>query len=99
MVDILHILEHEYQIQLSRAKFDDWFMTRPERKKFAPLPVFEAVVKVLFYFDANVLNIIEMKQLIDARGIPVLWLQRFASLFSRDDWQHLLQSYGLMQIG
>jgi hypothetical protein len=99
VVDILHILEHEYQIRLSRAKFDDWFMTRPERKKFAPLPVFEAVVKVLFYFDANVLNIIEMKQLIDARGIPVLWLQRFASLFSHDDWQHLLQSYGLMQIG
>jgi hypothetical protein len=80
-------------ILVSRARFDDMFMTRPDRDT-PSLDVFTAVVAVLFDYDAHIFTAEEMFALMVAVRIPISAVQTFAGYFESVAWQAALQQYG-----
>lgn len=93
--DILVALAQRQRFLLTRGKFDDWFMTRPDRAIAAPIALFIDVIEVLFQLNPAVLSPVELKQLMDARGIPIHYFPYFVRLLSIHDREHLYTLYGL----
>lgn len=81
-------------IELTRARFDDMFLTRPERDMTAPMPIFAATVDVLFDVHPGIWSAEEFMQLIVAIRVPIDQLQQFNVYFTRQAWQSALQQYG-----
>jgi len=81
-------------IQLTRARFDDMFLTRPERDSTAPMPVFVATVDVMFGCHPAVWSADEFMQLVVAVRVPIDQVQQFSRYFSRQTWQNAVQQYG-----
>lgn len=81
-------------ITLTRARFDDMFLTRPERDSTAPMAVFVATVDILFGHNPGVWSAEEFMQLAVAVRVPIDQLQQFSVYFSRQAWQSALQLYG-----
>jgi tetratricopeptide (TPR) repeat protein len=81
-------------ITLTRARFDDMFLTRPERDSTAPMAVFVATVDILFGHNPGVWSAEEFMQLAVAVRVPIDQLQQFSVYFSRQTWQSALQLYG-----
>lgn len=81
-------------ITLTRARFDDMFLTRPERDSTAPMAVFVATVDILFGYNPGVWCAEEFMQLAVAVRVPIDQLQQFGVYFARQAWQSALQQYG-----
>lgn len=81
-------------IQLTRARFDDMFLTRPERDSTAPMAVFMATVDVLFGYHPGVWSAEEFMRLVVAMRVPIDQIQPLSIHFSRQAWQNVLQQYG-----
>lgn len=81
-------------ITLTRARFDDMFLTRPERDSTAPMAVFVATVDILFGYHPGILSAEEFMQLAVAVRVPLDQLQQFSVYFVRQAWQSALQQYG-----
>jgi tetratricopeptide (TPR) repeat protein len=95
VVDILVALAQRQRFSLTRGKFDDWFMTRPDRAVAAPIALFINVIEVLFQLNPAVLSPAELKQLMDARGIPIYYFPYFARFLPIHDREHLYTLYEL----
>ncbi len=91
--DVITLLRRR-GVDLTRARFDDMFLTRPERDSTAPMAVFIATVDVLFECQPGIWSAEEFMQLAVAIRVPVDQLQHFHVYFSRHMWQHALQQYG-----
>lgn len=86
----------EYRgIVLTRARFDDMFMTRPDRDVIIPLDVFQALIAVLFDFDADIVQADEFLALAVAIRLPIDQLQRYVRYFPQPQWHAALQHYGM----
>jgi tetratricopeptide (TPR) repeat protein len=85
---------HKRGVNLTRARFDDMFLTRPERDSTAPMAVFVATVDVLFGYHPGVWSADEFMQLAVAVRVPIDQLQQFSVYFVRQTWQSALQQYG-----
>lgn len=85
---------HTRGVSLTRARFDDMFLTRPERDSTAPMAVFVATVDILFGHHPGVWSADEFMQLAVAVRVPIDQLQQFSVYFSRQAWQSALQQYG-----
>lgn len=84
-------------IALTRARFDDMFLTRPERDSTAPMAVFVATVDILFGHHPGVWSADEFMQLAVAVRVPIDQLQQFNVYFARQAWHSALQQYGFYQ--
>ncbi|NBU64009.1 MAG: ATP-binding protein [Chloroflexia bacterium] len=93
LADVLHALQQR-GIGVSRARFDDMFMTRPDRDIGPSLDVFTAVVAVLFDYDAHIFTATELFELMVAVRVPINAVQSFAGYFEPTAWQEALQHYG-----
>ncbi len=93
LADMLEALQQR-GIRVSRARFDDMFMTRPDRDIGPSLDVFTAVVAVLFDYDAHIFTADEFFELLVAVRVPISAVQSFAGYFTPAAWQESLQRYG-----
>jgi len=93
LADVLQALQQR-GIRVSRARFDDMFMTRPDRDIGPSLDVFTAVVAVLFDYDAHIFTAEELFELLVAVRVPISAVQSFAGYFEPAAWQEALQRYG-----
>ena len=93
LADVLQALQQR-GIRVSRARFDDMFMTRPDRDIGPTLDIFTAVVAVLFDYDAHIFTADELFDLMVAVRVPISAVQSFAGYFAPDIWQEALQRYG-----
>ena len=93
LADVLQALQQR-GIRVSRARFDDMFMTRPDRDIGPSLNVFTAVVAVLFDYDAHIFTAEELFELMVAIRVPISAVQSFAGYFEPAAWQEALQRYG-----
>ncbi len=85
-------------IALTRARFDDLFLIRPERDSSASCDVFAVVVAVLFSFDAQVLTTNEFFQLAIAMRIPINRYVEFMRFFPKDAWHSCMRAYGFEMV-
>lgn len=81
-------------VAVTRAKFDDWFMTRPDRDTTAPIAVFQVLLNVLFSLDQRIMTVTELFVLIIAARIPINAIQDYARYFPKAEWNHVLKVYG-----
>lgn len=93
LADVLQALQQR-GIYISRARFDDMFMTRPDRDIGPTLDVFTAVVAVLFDYDAHVFTADAFFELLIAVRVPISAVQSFARYFEPSAWQVALHRYG-----
>lgn len=98
VTDILHKLETEYAVSLSRGRFDDLFMTRPSRDIVAPLDLFEQVLTVMFGHDPYVLTTNELIQLLIAMRVPLDQLQRYTKYGTRQEWHKHINTLVLQSL-
>lgn len=82
-------------VVLTRARVDDMFMTRPDRDVIIPHEVMQALIAVLFDFDADILQADEFLALAVATRMPIDQLQRYARYFPKTQWQTALQQHGI----
>jgi hypothetical protein len=68
-------------VVVTRAKFDDWFMTRPDRDTTAPIAVFNALLDVLFALQPHIMTATELFALLIATRIPINFIQEYARYF------------------
>jgi tetratricopeptide (TPR) repeat protein len=85
-------------IVISRAKFDDWFMTRPDRDTTAPIAVFNALLDVIFALQPQIMTATELFALLIATRIPINFIQEYARYFPPNEWNNVLKAYGFHQI-
>ncbi len=85
-------------VAVTRAKFDDWFMTRPDRDTTAPIAVFNALLDVLFGLQPQIMTVTELFSLLIATRIPFNFIQEYARYFSPNEWNNVLKAYGFHQI-
>lgn len=85
---------HQRGIVLTRARFDDMFLTRPERDSTAPSEIFMHTVDVLFRHHSEIWNAEEFLRLAVAVRVPIDQIQQFSAYFPRQAWQSALQQYG-----
>jgi tetratricopeptide (TPR) repeat protein len=85
-------------VTVTRAKFDDWFMTRPDRDTTAPIAVFQVLLNVLFSLDQRIMTVTELFTLIIAARIPINVIQDYARYFPKAEWNQVLKAYGFHQI-
>lgn len=85
---------HDSGVDMTRARFDDLFLTRPERDVSASLPVFEAVIGVLFAHDPGILTSQEFFELAIAIRLPLDQFQLFRHYFPQDEWHQAMQAFG-----
>lgn len=95
--DILERL-HTAGFVVSRGRFDDWFMTRPERDVIAPNNVFVAVVNICFAVDHAVWSAHEFVQLLIAMRIPLDQIDQFSRHFRDSAWHDALQKHHVLPI-
>lgn len=94
VVDILETMA-QHDVQLSRARFDDMFLTRSARDVHIPLDIFHLFFTIVFDCDADIVRADEFLALINAARIPIHQLHRYQRYFSAQDWQSALHQYGL----
>jgi tetratricopeptide (TPR) repeat protein len=97
VADILESL-HATGFEVSRGRFDDWFMTRPERDVIAPIHVFVAVVNICFTADTAVWSAHEFVRLLIAMRIPINQIDQFSRYFRDSDWYDALQKHHVLPI-
>jgi len=85
-------------VAVTRAKFDDWFMTRPDRDTTAPIAVFQVLLNVLFSLDQRIMTVTELFTLIIAARIPINVIQDYARYFPKGERNQVLKAYGFHQI-
>jgi tetratricopeptide (TPR) repeat protein len=85
-------------VVVTRAKFDDWFMTRPDRDTTAPIAVFNALLDVLFALQPHIMTATELFSLLIATRIPINFIQEYARYFPPNEWNNVLKAYGFHQI-
>jgi hypothetical protein len=93
VVDILDAMAQR-DMPLTRARFDDMFLTRATRDVHIPLDVFHLFLQSCLSFDADVLRADEFLVLVNAARIPINQIQRYQRYFSLEEWQSALHSYG-----
>ena len=82
-------------ITISRAKFNDWFMTRPERDATAPIAVLHAVIDVLYALQPHIMTATELFSLLIATRMPINHIHAYARYFPKDEWNKVLGLYGI----
>jgi hypothetical protein len=65
-------------IVISRAKFNDWFMTRSERDATAPIAVLHAVIDVLYALQPHIMTATELFSLLIATRMPINLIHAYA---------------------
>lgn len=93
VVDILDAMAQR-DMPLTRARFDDMFLTRATRDVHIPLDVFHLFFAIVFDYDADILRADEFLELVNAVRIPINQIQRYQRYFSQKEWQSALHSYG-----
>jgi len=82
-------------ITISRAKFNDWFMTRPERDATAPIAVLHAVIDVLYALQPHIMTATELFSLLIATRMPINLIHAYAPYFPKEEWNKVLGLYGI----
>ena len=82
-------------IAISRAKFNDWFMTRPERDATAPIAVLHAVIDVLYALQPHIMTATELFSLLIATRMPINLIHAYAPYFPKEEWNKVLGLYGI----
>ncbi len=82
-------------VAITRAKFDDWFMTRSDRDTTAPIAVVNGVIAVLFELQPHIMTATELFSLLIATRIPINHIHAYARYFSKDEWNGMLGLYGI----
>ncbi len=94
VIDALRV----HGVDITRTRFDDLFMTRPEREVNISVGLFTAVITVLFEFDAQIISTEDFFKLVIATRIPMKVVNSFAHYFSTVLWQKELQRYGFLEL-
>ena len=82
-------------IAISRAKFNDWFMTRSERDATAPIAVLHAVIDVLYALQPHIMTATELFSLLIATRMPINLIHAYAPYFPKEEWNKVLGLYGI----
>lgn len=80
---------------ISHAKFNDWFMTRPERDTTAPIAVFNQLFNVLFTFNPQIMTASELFSLLIASRIPINVIHAYAHYVPNNEWNKMLELHGI----
>ena len=80
---------------ISRAKFNDWFMTRPDRDTTAPIAVVNGVIATLFGLQPHIMTATELFSLLIATRIPINHIHAYARYFPKDEWNRMLGLHGI----
>ena len=80
---------------ISRAKFNDWFMTRSDRDTTAPIAVVNGVIATLFGLQPHIMTATELFSLLIATRIPINHIHAYARYFPKDEWNRMLGLYGI----
>jgi hypothetical protein len=92
--DVIHLLAERHP-DITRARFDDMFMTRPERDCTATLPLIADVIQVMYGFDAHLWSATDLLQLLIALRVPINQISLYSVYFWGDEWPRALQKYGM----
>lgn len=82
-------------IRITRGRFDDLFLQRPERDMSASYQLFENVIAVMFELHPQVLTTTEFVRLSIAVRIPFQRYATYMHYFPQDEWQQIMHGYGL----
>jgi tetratricopeptide (TPR) repeat protein len=97
VADVIDALR-SHGVDITRTRFDDLFMTRPEREVNISVGLFTTVITVLFEFDTQIISAEDFFKLVIATRIPLQPINTFAQYFSTVLWQKELQRYGFQEL-
>ncbi len=97
LADVIDALR-SHGVDITRTRFDDLFMTRPEREVNISVGLFTTVITVLFEFDTQIISAEDFFKLVIATRIPLQPINTFAQYFSTVLWQKELQRYGFQEL-
>jgi tetratricopeptide (TPR) repeat protein len=97
LADVINALR-SHGVDITRTRFDDLFMTRPEREVNISVGLFTTVITVLFEFDTQIISAEDFFKLVIATRIPLQPINTFAQYFSTVLWQKELQRYGFQEL-
>jgi tetratricopeptide (TPR) repeat protein len=92
--DVIQTLNERHP-DMTRARFDDMFMTRPERDCTATLPLIADVIQVMYGYDAQLWSATDLLQLLIALRVPINQISLYSVYFWGDEWPRALQKYGM----
>ena len=92
VIDIVNALQQR-GIAMTRLQFDGMFLTRPERDISAPLPVFHAVIEILFGYDSQILTSADFFVLANAMRVPINELNSYARYFADTEWRTVITPF------
>jgi hypothetical protein len=78
-------------VEMTRARFEDLFTTRPLRMNGAPPEVLIATIRTLFQLKHNVLTTHEIMELANAARLPIKLFGQIVEYFNMQEWQEILQ--------
>jgi tetratricopeptide (TPR) repeat protein len=90
------INQRDITVKLSGSRFDDMFMSRPERMVNARpeelVAVFESILKV----SPNILPATELLELCALMRVPITVIQRFVPYYTIEEWREAVRPYQLL---
>ncbi len=92
VMDVVNALRTRHP-QMTRARFDDQFMIRPERDCTATVAFVADLVQVMYGFSAQVWSADELLQLLIALRVPVNQIAQYGVYFWGDAWANALQKH------
>jgi|GEM_PF-1388233 len=92
--DVIDVLAERHP-DITRARFDDMFMTRPERDCTATLSLIADVIQVMYSYDAQLWSATDLLQLLIALRVPINQISLYSVYFWGDEWPRALQKYGM----
>lgn len=81
-------------IELTRSRFDDLFLMRPERDITASCDLFLRVLAVIFAHHAQALTTSEFFTLAVAMRLPISYFIECMRYFPADEWRQEMRNYG-----
>jgi tetratricopeptide (TPR) repeat protein len=97
VADVINALRRN-GVEITRTRFDDLFMTRPEREVNISVRLFTTVIEVLFEYDTQIISAEDFFKLVIAMRIPLQPISSFAHYFSAVLWKKELQRYGFQEL-
>ncbi|MFN5936355.1 MAG: ATP-binding protein, partial [Roseiflexaceae bacterium] len=82
-------------VSITRARFDDLLLMRPERDISASCELFASVIAVMFMFHAQALTTAEFFTLAIAMRIPISQYVGYMRYFPAEEWRQCMRDYGL----
>jgi hypothetical protein len=82
-------------VSITRARFDDLLLMRPERDISASCDLFASVIAVMFMFHAQALTTAEFFTLAIAMRIPISQYVGYMRYFPAEEWRQCMRDYGL----